>query len=60
MVDLTAGAILCGLARSLKSRGMAIELAELHDDVAESLRAIGAAGELGPIVPHRTIDDCLL
>jgi high affinity sulfate transporter 1 len=60
MVDLTAGAILCGLARSLRSRGMAIELAELHDDVAESLRAIDAAGELGPIVPHRTIDHCLL
>ena len=58
-VDVTAGAILCGLARSLNKRHIALQLAELHDDVAENLRAIDAEQDLGPIAAHRTIEACL-
>jgi anti-anti-sigma regulatory factor len=58
-IDLTAAATLCALARSLTRRGIAVGLAELRDDVAENLRAAGTEGDLGPIVAHRTIEDCL-
>jgi hypothetical protein len=47
------------LARTLKARGIALELAELRDDVAENLKGVGAESDLGPIVAHRTIEDCL-
>jgi len=36
-----------------------VALAQLHDDVLENLRAIGAEEDLGPIAAHRTIEDCL-
>jgi SulP family sulfate permease len=58
-IDVTAAAILRTLARALKARGIALELAELRDDVAESLQGVGAEQELGPIVAHRRIEDCL-
>lgn len=58
-VDVTAGGVLRGLARSLKARGIAIALAGLRDDVRENLMAVGAEQDLGPIPAHRTIEDCL-
>jgi sulfate permease, SulP family len=58
-VDVTAGGVLCALARSLKSRNIATELAGLRDDVRENLTAVGAEQDLGPIAAHRSIDDCL-
>jgi hypothetical protein len=36
-----------------------VELAELRDEVVESLKIIGAEQDLGSIVAHRTIDDYL-
>jgi len=58
-IDTTAGVTLRTLARTLKARGIALALAELRDDVLEDLRAVGAEQDLGPLVAHRTIDDCL-
>jgi high affinity sulfate transporter 1 len=58
-VDLTAGGILRGLARSFKARGISIGLAELHDDVLENLRAVAAEQDIDPMVAHRSIQDCL-
>jgi sulfate permease, SulP family len=58
-VDITAGMILRGLVRTLKDRGIRVELAELRDEVVESLKIIGAEQDLGSIVAHRTIDDYL-
>jgi MFS superfamily sulfate permease-like transporter len=58
-VDVTAGGVLRGLARSLKARDIAIALAGLRDDVRENLTAVGAEQDLGPIPAHRTIEDCL-
>ena len=58
-IDVTAATILRTLARTLKARGIALELAELRDDVAGNLKGVGAESDLGPIVAHRTIEDCL-
>jgi MFS superfamily sulfate permease-like transporter len=58
-IDITAGGVLRGLARSLKARGIAIALAGLRDDVRENLTAIGFEQDLGPISARRTIEDCL-
>jgi high affinity sulfate transporter 1 len=58
-IDITAGMILRGLVRALKDRAIKVEIAELRDEVAENLKLIGADQDLGSIVAHRTIDDCL-
>jgi MFS superfamily sulfate permease-like transporter len=58
-VDITAGTILRGLVRTLKDRGIRVEIADLHDEVVETLKIIGAERDLSPIAAHRTIDDCL-
>src|SRR5262249_48760436 len=58
-IDITAGTILRALVRSLKDRGIRIELAELRDEVVETLKIIDAEHDLGPVVAHRTIEDCL-
>lgn len=58
-VDVSAGGVLRGLARSLKARNIAIVVAGLRDDVRENLTAVGAEQDLGPIPAHRTIEDCL-
>lgn len=58
-IDTTAGAALRALAKALKRRGIAVALAQLHDDVLENLRAIGVEEDLGPIAAHRTVEDCL-
>ena len=58
-VDITAGVILRGLVRTLKDRGIRVEIAELRDEVVENLKIIGAEHDLGSIVAHRTINDCL-
>jgi SulP family sulfate permease len=58
-VDITAGGILRGLARSFKARGISIGLAELHDDVLENLRAVAAEQDIDLMVAHRSIQDCL-
>src|SRR5260370_42113988 len=58
-VDVTAGGVLRGLARSLKARDIAIVLAGVRDDVREKLTAGGAEQDLAPIPAHRTIEDCL-
>jgi hypothetical protein len=43
------------LARSLRSRGVSLKLAELRDDVLADLKAIGGEQDLGPIEAHCTI-----
>jgi high affinity sulfate transporter 1 len=58
-IDITAGTLLRALVRSLKDRGIKIELAELRDEVVETLKIIDAEYDLGPVVAHRTIEDCL-
>ena len=58
-VDITAGTVLRALARTLKDRDVALELAELRDGVVEGLKVVGAEHDLGPIMAHRTIEDCL-
>jgi sulfate permease, SulP family len=58
-IDITAGAILQALARTLKDRGITVELAELRDEVVENLKILGAERDLGSIAAHRTIEDCL-
>ena len=58
-IDITAGTILRGLVRTLKERGIRVEVAELRDEVVEQLKIIGAEHELGSLLAHRTIDDCL-
>jgi MFS superfamily sulfate permease-like transporter len=59
-IDITAGSILRGLAKTLKERGIRIELAELRDEVVETLKIIDAEHNLSPIAAHRTIDECLV
>jgi hypothetical protein len=46
------------LARSLKSRQITTALAELRDDVTESLKSMGAEQDIGKLTAHRTIDEC--
>jgi len=58
-IDITAAAMLATLARSLRDRGIELELAELHDDIVERLHATGADAVLGAVIAHRTIDECL-
>jgi MFS superfamily sulfate permease-like transporter len=55
-IDVTALASLRAFAGAMKRRGIAVRLAELRDDVADSLRSRGAEADLGPIVAHRTVD----
>jgi hypothetical protein len=43
----------------LRERGIAVELAEVRDEVIENLKIVGAEDDLGSIVAHRTIEDCL-
>jgi high affinity sulfate transporter 1 len=54
-IDTTAGTMLRTLARTLRSRGVSLKLAELRDDVLADLKAIGAEQDLGPIEAHCTI-----
>jgi len=54
-IDTTAGTMLRTLARSLRSRGVSLKLAELRDDVLADLKAIGAEQDLGAIEAHCTI-----
>jgi MFS superfamily sulfate permease-like transporter len=58
MVDVTACVSLRGLAKALARQGVALQLAELRDDVVDQLRANGVETDLGPVLPHRSIDDC--
>jgi MFS superfamily sulfate permease-like transporter len=58
-IDTTAGSALRALARSLRTRGIAIELAELRDEVVDNLEAVGVAKDLCPMAAHRKIEDCL-
>jgi len=58
-IDITAGMILRGLVRTLQDRAIRVAIAELRDEVVENLKLIGVDQDLGSIVAHRTIDDCL-
>jgi SulP family sulfate permease len=58
-IDLNATGSLRALAKTLKARRVGLRLAELRDDVAERLQACGAETDLGPIVPHQTVEDSL-
>jgi MFS superfamily sulfate permease-like transporter len=55
-IDVTALATLRTFAAAMKRQGIAVRLAELRDDVADSLRRRGAEADIGPIVAHRTVD----
>jgi SulP family sulfate permease len=56
LIDVTALASLRALSGALKQQGIALRLAELRDDVADSLRRRGAEADVGPIVAHRSIE----
>lgn len=56
MVDVTALASLRVFAGAMKRRGAVVRLAELRDDIADTLRRWGAESDLGPIVAHRTVE----
>jgi high affinity sulfate transporter 1 len=58
-IDTTAGTAIRVLARSLKSRQITVALAELRDDVVESLKDMGVEQDTGKLAAHRTIDECL-
>jgi sulfate permease, SulP family len=58
-IDTTAGTAMRVLVRSLKSRRITVALAELRDDVVESLKAMGVEQDIGELTAHRTIDECL-
>ncbi len=58
-IDVTALGSLRAFAQALKRRGIALQLAELRDDVADSLRRLGAEADLGTIAAHQTIDQCV-
>jgi sulfate permease, SulP family len=58
-IDTTAGSALRALARSLGARGIAIELAELRDEVVDDLKAVGVEKDIDPLTAHRKIEDCL-
>jgi MFS superfamily sulfate permease-like transporter len=58
-IDITAVTILRALARSLRERDIAVEIAELRDEVAETLKVVGAEHDLDRIVVHLTIEECL-
>jgi SulP family sulfate permease len=57
-VDITAAASLRSLGRTLTARGISLRLAEVRDDVAESLIADGVEAEAGPIVAHLSVEQC--
>jgi MFS superfamily sulfate permease-like transporter len=57
-VDITAAASLRSLKRTLAARGISLRLAEVRDDVAESLIADGVEAEIGPIVAHLSVEQC--
>jgi len=59
-IDITASASLRGLAKALAAREAKLHLAELRDDVVDRLRAHGVEADLGPIAPHRSIEQCLM
>ena len=59
-IDTTAGTAMRVLARSLKSRQITTALAELRDDVTESLKSMGAEQDIGKLTAHRTIDECFV
>ena len=58
-IDITALSSLRAFALALKRQGIALRLAELRDDVAESLRHLKAETDLGTIAAHETIDQCI-
>jgi MFS superfamily sulfate permease-like transporter len=58
-IDTTAGTAIRVLARSLKSHQITLALAELRDDVVESLKDMGVEQDTGKLAAHRTIDECL-
>ncbi len=58
-IDLNASTSLRALSRAIKARGATLHLAELRDDIAEELRKSRAEDDIGPIVAHRTIEQCL-
>jgi MFS superfamily sulfate permease-like transporter len=58
-IDLNAAGSLRALARTLSARGISLHVAELRDDVAESLRVSGAEADLPSILSHQTVESCL-
>jgi high affinity sulfate transporter 1 len=58
-IDMTAATTLRTMVRALKARGITVALADLRDDAREHLLAADAEQDLGAIVAHRTIGDCL-
>jgi high affinity sulfate transporter 1 len=55
-IDITAQASLRSFAVVLKRRGIVLRLAELRDDVVDTLRHRGVEDDLGPILVHQTIE----
>jgi MFS superfamily sulfate permease-like transporter len=58
-IDVTALGSLRAFAHTLKRKGIALRLAELRDDVADSLRHRGAEDDLGAISAHETVEQCV-
>jgi MFS superfamily sulfate permease-like transporter len=58
-IDVTALGSLRAFAQALKRQGIALSLAELRDDLAESLLRLKGETDLGTIAAHKTIDQCI-
>jgi MFS superfamily sulfate permease-like transporter len=58
-VDVTAAAALKMLARTLRARGVALEIADMRDEVAADLRANDVGDDVDTLEPHRSIAACL-
>jgi high affinity sulfate transporter 1 len=58
-IDTSAATTLGALVRALRERGTEVVLAEMRDDVLESLNAIDAEKNLGHIDAHRTIGEAV-
>ena len=59
LVDITAETSLRSLARTLAAREIDLQVAELRDDVTEVLIAHGVDRDTGPLVAHRSVQQCL-
>jgi sulfate permease, SulP family len=55
-IDYNATNSLTALARMLAVRGVSLRLAELRNEVVDSLRTAGAERDLGPIEAHLTVE----
>jgi MFS superfamily sulfate permease-like transporter len=54
-VDLAGAEMLTEIGQALRTRGVALRLAEAHGDVRESLRRAGFEQHIGPVVANQPV-----